>query len=224
MIGMQPPRPQLVIEYVLDGKRPGYAFRPPTNGFDEALLKTVWRHAMPRGQGWGDLAYTGARSLKCFPIDKHTVAVSEVVVTGQQDEGGRRGIRRAEIHIFPAGEYLPYLKRRLESFPETLRLTAYRKLDLACWAQVVDGALPKVKGRAPQVIVTHPYAHPEAWQVVEILVLRLATSWRLRALKGWGRVNSLTTLALNHREESRIIALPLDRAAQVRDVPVIDLS
>ncbi len=213
--------PHLVIEYALDSKRPGYAFRPPTDGFDEALLKAVWRGAMPRGQGWGGVAYQGARSLKCFPLDKQIVAVSEVVVTDQQDEGGRRGIRRAEVTLLPAGDSLPYLKSRLETYPEAVQRAADKMLSLGRWAQIVDGALPKVKGRSPQVILAHPYTGPGAWQAVEALVLKLATSWKLRTLKGWGRVNSVTTLALTYREESRIVALPLEKAAQVRDVPVV---
>jgi membrane-bound lytic murein transglycosylase B len=43
----------LTLEYVLDGSRPGYQFTTPTNGIGEAALKTIWRSAMPRGQGWG---------------------------------------------------------------------------------------------------------------------------------------------------------------------------
>lgn len=213
--------PHLVIEYVLNTNRPGYAFRPPTDGFDDGLLKAVWRGAMPRGQGWGANGYTGARSLKCFPVDKRLVAVSEIVVTGQQDEGGRRGIRRAEIEFIRSGDYLRYLKWRLESLPEPVRHAANQKLTVSRWAQIVEGALPKAKRKTPQIILAHSYTDPHTWQVVEAIILKLATSWKIRALKGWGRVNSLTTLALTYRDESRIIALPLEKAQQLRDVPVI---
>lgn len=208
--------PHLVIEYALDGQRPGYAFKPPTNGFDEALLKAVWRQAMPRGQGWGANGYTGARSLKCFPVDRRIVAVSEVIVTDQQDEGGRRGIRRSEITLIPTWNYLKYLKSRLYALPKAVHHAADQALSLGHWAQIVDGAIPRPKRQTPQIILACPYANPVAWQIVEAVVLKLATSWKLRTIKGWGRVNSLTTLALTYRDESRIVALPLEKALQFR--------
>src|SRR5690606_41945434 len=67
--------PHLVIEYATGGKRPGYRFRPPVDGIDEATRSAVWRHALPRGQGWGAEGFAGARSLKCFPVGRGTVAV-----------------------------------------------------------------------------------------------------------------------------------------------------
>ncbi len=52
----------LVLEYVLNSRRPGYNFTTPTNGFSDSTLKAIWQQAMPRGQGWRH--YIGAQSLK----------------------------------------------------------------------------------------------------------------------------------------------------------------
>ena len=46
---------------------------------------------------------------------------------------------------------------------------------------------------------------------MEAAVLLVATSLRVRALKGWPQVLPLTTLALDARDESRLVALPLNR-------------
>ena len=84
--------PQLVIDYRLDTKQPGYAFSSPVNGVSEGIRKVVWRHAMPRGKGWGE--FPGMRSIKCFPVSDALAAVSTITVTDQEDEqasGGHGG-------------------------------------------------------------------------------------------------------------------------------------
>jgi hypothetical protein len=209
---------KVTIEYDLDGKRPGYKFGQ-TGGLTDALLKEVWRHAMPRGQGWGAEIYVGARSLKSFWLDGRA-ALSEVVVTDQQDEAGRRGLRRAEINIFPAAEMSGVLHRHLSAYPEILRQEASRRLTLGTWKHILDGALPKLAQHPAQVILSYPFSGSEAWQLVEVLTLQLVNSWLLRAIPGWGPASSFTTLALTPLDESRLVALPMDRARRVVNAPV----
>jgi hypothetical protein len=216
--------PPLVIEYVLDGKRPGYTFAQPANGTSESLLKAIWRQAMPRGQGWGADTYQGARALKGFAVDGNQIALSDVVVTEQQDEGGRRGIRRAEIRLMPAQDALSALRSRLAAYPAAVREAAHRKLTLGAWTRVLDRALPKVGSKNPQIILTYPYTGPNSWQVIEAIVLQLVTSWPLRAVPGWGHLPSFTTLALTHQDEARIVALPVEKAKQTPDAAVIEIG
>lgn len=216
--------PHLIIEYRLDGNQPGYAFVPPTDGFDERLLRAVWRGAMPRGQGWGSDIYLGARSLKCFPVDRRIIAVSEVTGTDQADEQGRRGIRRAVITLIPVWKYGDFLRARLAAIAVSEREAARHKLTLSRWVSLIEKALPRFSSKPSQIVLAHPYQGPEQWQMVEALVLTLAISWKLRALYLGARLESLTTLALTHRDESRLVALPLDRARALPDAPLIDLS
>lgn len=211
----------LVIEYRLDGKQPGYAFRQPTNGYSDSLLKTVWRHAMPRGQGWSAEVYRSARALKCFPTSGGWVALSETEVTDQADEQGRRGIRRVEIDLLGEAQVIASLKQRLESYPEAVRRAALTRLNLPRWMAIIERALPKISRRESQVVLTHPYRGREQWQMIEVMVLHLATAWLLRAMPGWGHRFSFTTLALSHEEESRLIAMPLDKAQLICDRSVI---
>lgn len=214
---MTEPAGRLIIEYALDaspprgldGMRPGYRFRPPVEGFDERTLNAVWRQAMPRGQGWGADALTGARSLKCFPLAGGLVAVSNVVVTDQADEMGRRGIRRAEIDLLDARGYPAWLEGRLADTPAAIREAAGQRLAGALLRRMLNRALLR-GGR--QVALAHPYRSADAWQVIEALVLRLVTSPGVRLLEGWGPHTSFTTLALETQDESQIVALPLEAA------------
>lgn len=201
----------LVIDYVLDGNRPGYTLRH-AEGLDEATVKAVWRAAMPRGHGWGDPRLFGARSIKCFALPGDRAAVSRVVATDQVDEHGRAGIRRAEIDVMPASTYLDRLKHALIGYPEPVRAAANRKLDFGYWLAILNRALPKILRSNDQIVLAHPYTTAEDWQVMEYIVLYLATMWSIRALRGWPQVMSLTTLALDVQEESRIVAVPVDVA------------
>lgn len=204
----------LAIDYVLNGNRPGYTLRD-ADGLDEAVVKSVWRSAMPRGHGWGDPRLVGARAIKCFALPGDRAAVSHVVTTDQVDEQGRVGIRRAEIDVIPASTYLDVLKRTLVSYPEAVRVAANRKLDFGHWLAILNRALPKILQNSDQIILTHPYLTAGDWQVMEYIVLYLATMWSIRALRGWPQVMSLTTLALDVQEESRIVAVPLNVAQQL---------
>ncbi|MBN2471978.1 MAG: hypothetical protein JXN59_14755 [Anaerolineae bacterium] len=197
----------LVLEYVLDGRRPGYNFTTPTSGYDPETLKTIWQQAMPRGQGWRD--FIGARALKCFPLaGGRQAAISEVTVTDQADEIGRQGIRRAAITLLDGADFLDYLALRLALLPEQARQEATRRLSWRRWKQIMDRAAPKARAKAGQIVLAGEYSGPAGWQVMEAAVLLVATSQRVRALKGWPRVLPLTTLALDPRDESRLVALP----------------
>lgn len=86
---------QLVIDYVLEGHQRGYNFTSSTQGFHDDVLKSIWRAAMPKGQGWG--AYVGARSLKAFALEDSRLALSEVTVTDRRDESGRTHINGSDF-------------------------------------------------------------------------------------------------------------------------------
>ena len=77
---------QLILEYVLEGHKRGYNFTSSTQGFHDDVLKSIWRKAMPRGQGWNAAVYAGARSLKSFWLEDGRMAMSETVVTDMRDE------------------------------------------------------------------------------------------------------------------------------------------
>ncbi len=206
--------PQLTLEYVLDSRRPGYTFTTPTDGLTDSMLRAVWRNALPRGQGWR--AYTGAQSLKCFPLEGGRYAgISEVTVTDQADEGGRRGIRRADITILAGAEYLDYLTLRLAMLPEPAREEAERRLSWGRWRQIMDRAMPGVRRRSSQIVLTAPYTTPDDWLAVEATVLTVVTALRTRLLSGWPAVFPLTTLALDPREEGRVVAVPRQHAAGI---------
>jgi hypothetical protein len=197
---------RLVIDYVLEGLRRGYNFVTPTQGIDEVTLAAVWRSAMPRGQGWNAPQYVGARSLKCFPLDDKTVALSEVTVTDSQDEQGRRGIRRAVIDILAVDACYDGLHERLEGYPAVVQAQLARRPTLGQWKRIIDAALPKVRGDA-QVVLSHSYSTAEDWAIVEAFVVKLALS-RRAPLSRWGKIPPFTTLALETREEAQLVALP----------------
>jgi hypothetical protein len=204
----------LAIDYVLEGARPGYTLHN-ADGLSDAVLKTVWRTAMPRGHGWGAPHLVVARSIKCFALPDGRAAVSHTVVTDQIDEQGRAGIRRAEIDVLPDSGVVDILKHFLRSYPEAVHADAHNKLSVGRWLTILNQALPRLLERNDQIILTYPYTSNASWQVIEYIVLHLATTWSIRALRGWPRVLSLTTLALDAHEESRIVAIPADAAQRL---------
>lgn len=193
---------ELVIEYVLGGRQQGYTFTSPTTGFNDDTLKTVWRQAMPRGQGWGKTEYQGAHSLKSFALLDGRVALSDVTVTDQADEGGRRGIRRAVVTILQPGEYLEHLRRHFSAYPLEIQMeTAPRA---GPWS--LRRRIPHVRGDS-QLVLAHPYTGPAGWQRVEASVLAVACDLLDRRWRS-GRVIPFTTLALDFRDESQLVAIP----------------
>lgn len=214
---MQP----LVIEYLIEGRLKGYTFTSPTNGYSDAALKSIWRNAMPRGQGWNAERYAGAHALKCFPLDERLLALAEVTVTDQRDESGRRGIRRAEIHVMHAEHCAAALRQRLRSYDPTTCDHLARLPNPRQWGQIVDRLLP-VLGRDKQLVLTRPYAH-DTWQVMEALVVKLALSLQV-GLKRYHGVIPFTSLALDPREESPIVAVPADSIGKVANLTPVEIS
>ena len=204
---------RLVIEYILEGQQRGYNFTTPTQQYDEATLKMIWRQAMPRGQGWNAALYAQARSIKCFPLDTGEVAVSEVTVTDQEDENGRRGIRRAVVDVLSPALFAHHLTSRREGYPASVRRAAAEM-----YAQVIR-TFPKLKKNQP-LILLHPFTTPQAWWAMEALVLQLALTPPTR-LQRDARLVPFTTLALSYHNEARIIALPSSEATQEINVPVL---
>jgi hypothetical protein len=201
---------QLILEYVLEGHKRGYNFTSPTQGFHDDVLKSIWRKAMPRGQGWNAAVYAGARSLKSFWLEDGRMALSETVVTDMRDESGRGGIRRAVVSVMQPGEYLEVLKARLADYSQLGgRQIAYRNL-------------PTPRGDK-QVILSHPYQHSSGWQAVELLLLQHALKLSVGGIMRSGRIIPFTTLALDYREEGQLVALPEEKAATIRDGNVFRL-
>ncbi len=207
---MQP----LVLEYVFEGHERGYNFTSPTRGYPETLLKTIWRSAMPRGQGWN--TYIGARSLKSFPLDDGRVALSEVTVTDLRDESGRGGIRRAVIQVMYPGAFTEYLKDRLRRYPDVVLAQVER------WPSF--GQRQRLLGRgvrgAAQTVCVYPYTTPDAWQTAEAITLKLATSPGLLLRS---EPVAFTTLALDYRDESPLVVLPAARAEKLNGVATLAL-
>lgn len=206
---------RLVIEYVMEGHQRGYNFTSPTDGYDPDTLKLIWRSAMSRGQGWGAAAFSGARSIKCFPLDDGRVAVSEITVTGQQDENGRRGIRRAVVDVMTPAVFGHHIRSRLDGYPSDVRRAADRH------RQQVQKGLLRLRRDAP-LVLAHPFTRPRDWWAVEALVLRLIVA-PPPLMRGWGAVVPFTTLALDYRGESRLVAVPADRIDAANDKGVVHL-
>ncbi len=209
--------PQLILEYVLEGHQRGYNFTSSTKGFSDDILKAIWRSAMPRGQGWG--SYEGARSLKCFMLEGGGVALSDVTVTDQRDESGRSGIRRAVIDVLSVSASIDYLERRFRNYPQSVQAQAEKKLSVGLRARLMDKSMPR-PNKTPQIILSHSYATPADWEVVEAMIVKLALSPVMTMLR-WGKVIPFTTLALDYREESRLVVLPEDRAQRIDNFPVV---
>lgn len=207
---------RLVIEYLLEGHRRGYSFTSPTHMHADSTLKTVWRSAMPRGQGWRADRYIGARALKCFALENGQVAVSESIVTDMTDENGRRGIRRAEVDVMSAAVFTHHLRSRMAGYPPEIQKAAATK-----YAQV-EKRFPRLKKQQPLVLV-YPFTTPRLWWVIEALVLRLALA-PLASMHTWGAVVPFTTLALTHLDETGIVAIPAHEAVSMRGVPLVDVS
>lgn len=200
----------LVIEYVLDGHMRGYNFTSNTKGYSDDILKLIWRSAMPRGQGWA--AYVGARSLKCFPLGDGRVAVSDVTITAQRDESGRGGIRRAEVQVLDGGSFPAYLNQHLSTISSGGVSGA--KEALGFWRrQNILSKAPAPRDKKTQLIFTRAYRDLADWSHVEALMLLLARDY----LPKWGRQIAFTTLALTHREEAPVLALPLDKVSGIKD-------
>lgn len=229
----------LTIDYVLEGRKRGYSFTTPTDGVNPDALKTLWRHAMPRGAGWGDDALIGAASLKCFLLDTGEAALCDVTVTDQRDEVGRKGIRRAAIRIMPPKQLQQTLLERLAALPDAITAEAERRLYSREWALLFKKYRNANKPQTivkPQTILAYPYTTREAWQFVEACMLILATRSTLLtnlievspAINPFAdRVLAFNTLALDYRNEARLVALPLatvEKFANADGVPYINLS
>jgi hypothetical protein len=212
----------LVIEYVLEGYRRGYNFTSPTNGYPDDVLKAIWRRAMPRGQGWGAPEFIGARSLKCFPLGRDRMALSEVIVTAQVDENGRAGIRRAVVSVLTPTACVEALRARLSAYPPSALAALERKPSLGEWKRIVDQALPKLYGDG-QLVFSAPFTSAESWQVLEAMIVKVAIS-RVGTLTHGGRMLPFTTLALDYHDESRLVGIPAQSLPETADAPVISFA
>ena len=188
---------------------------------------------MPRGQGWEQ--YPAAASLKCFPLDSGEAVICDVSLTDMQDEVGRKGIRQAAIKLLSPREYQRDLLDRLAALPPEIVVRAERKLVSREWQLLFrkyrDAHKPKSIVK-PQTILAYPYS-ASGWRFVEACILLLATRSTLLAnlievshtINPFAdRILPFTTLALDYREEGRIVALPLDRMRTFDDVPYINIS
>ena len=207
---------RLIIDYITSGNgyQRGYNFVTPTDHLPSAVKKLLWRAAMPRGTKWA--AYIGARSLKSIPLPNGQIALAMTTVTDRQDEIGRGGLRRAEIQLIPAREYRLALQRHLAQLPASAHQRADAMLSWRLWKRIADKALPKVN-REAQIILAHAYSTMEDWLALEALVLKIALARPVNLLARWGARPTFTTLALDYREESRIVALPIERANRYHD-------
>lgn len=224
---------ELTLGYALEGARRGYTFTTPTDGLDPDALKAIWRGAMPRGQGWE--TYPATTALKCFSLDSGEAVLCAVSVTDMQDEVGRRGIRQAAIKVESPAEFRRDLMERLYALPPETVADAERKLYSREWELLFrkyrDARKPK-SFLKPQTILAYPY-NAAGWPFVEACILLLVTRSTLLtnlielspAINPFAdKILSFTTLALDYREEGRIVALPLDKVRAFGDVPYIDIS
>ncbi len=228
--------PTLTLDYVLEGRQRGYQFTSDTRGVAPDQLKLIWRNAIPRGSAWSDPAYRGARSLKCFTVDDAgagSIAVCDVIGTDQVDEVGRTGIRRAVIQVMRYAEYQAFLRERLAAIPVAVIRDAERALYARNWDLLLKKHSNAVHSPLkPQTVFTDDYS-PERWRFVEACLLLLVTRATVltNLIEVTPKVNpfadralSFTTLALDAREESRLVAIPAAKAAGLRGIPVVNLG
>lgn len=201
----------LIIEYRTEGRERGYGFTSPIRAYDEETLKRIWRSAMPRGNGWAD--YVGARSLKCFPLDERRYALSEVTVTDQQDESGRRGIRRAEVRVMVAEACAAYLRHRLLEYPADIAREIDRLPTVGQWGTIVSRMMPLLGKKQRQLVLTRAYGH-DRWQIMEGVIVKLALALQVGVRRQQGLV-PFTTLVLDAREEMRLIGMPEARVTSL---------
>jgi hypothetical protein len=226
----------LIIEYRLIEARAhrGYTFTTPTDGLPPDIVKAIWRQAMPRGGGWG--AYVGARSLKCFALPDGHYALAETVVTDQRDDAGRPGIRRAEIALHSLASGQTALRARLAALPAETVAQAERMLTSREWELLLrkhrDLAAQPSSLLKPQTILAMAYS-AATWPYLEACLLLLVTRTTLLAnlievspaINPFAdRILPFTTLALDHRDETRLIGMPLAQARAARDLPYIALQ
>lgn len=202
---------QLIIEYVLEGHQRGYNFTSPTRGYSDDVIKSIWRNTMPRGQGWSE--YIGSRSIKCFELPSGEIALAEITVTDQEDENGRRGIRRAVVDVMSLRSFSQQLKFRLLGYPSDSLAFANAAYE------VIKSA--RLKKNAP-LIIAYPFKNPRQWWGMELLILKLVDD-PPRHLRRMSFPISFTTLALDHLSENTIIGIPQAKAAQITDATVITL-
>jgi hypothetical protein len=198
----------LKIEYALEGDQRGYRFTTPTQHIPDETLRTVWRNAMPRGQGWGN--YVGAQSLKCFPVDDAHWALSETTVTDQQDESGRRGIRRTSIQLMRHDACVKYLRTYVEGFDRD----NHRHHGPPMRA-ITDKAKGKLHGDKP-LILLHNYTTAVHWTWAEVATIVIALS---RIGIFGGHIVPFTTLALDPREELQLVTIPQGQTLPTSKTP-----
>ena len=87
---------------------------------------------------------------------------------------------------------------------------------------IANKAMPKPR-RNPQLVFVHDYNDPERWQLIEGLLLKLARS-PVGPMRRWRKIISFTTLALNHGDESALVAMPSSKVHSIdRKTPIINL-
>ena len=203
----------LIIEYVFEGHKRGYNFTTPTHAYDDTTLKTIWKHAMPRGQGWGADHFIGSRAIKCFPLPDDRIAISETIVTDLADETGRRGIRRAVIETFRPIAINAYFRARLATYD----------LHTQNAANILHNRVyHRFPNKNQPLIISYPYKGLMLWRVVEALIFQLMLNMP-RQLQNRSNPYHFTTLALDYRDESPIVVLPTEKTSEITDFPVLIL-
>jgi hypothetical protein len=227
----------LWLRYRLEGARRGYTLTDAATGEAPVLpaddLRALWRAALPRGQGWNAPALRGAHALKVLPLPSGLVALSRSVVTDLHDEAGRAGIREADVQLGTPAEAAAALDQALAALPAREVAEAERRLQSREWAllfrKVRDAAEPRSLLK-PQTVLAHDAA-PTAWTFMTACLLLLVTRQTLltNLIEVSPRINpfadrliSMTTLALDPRDELRLIGMPI-AAAQAAGVPFVDI-
>jgi hypothetical protein len=195
----------LVIEYVLEGNQRGYSITSPTHGISEDVQKAIWRAAMPRGSGWA--AYEGARSVKLIMLPDDMLAVSEVTVTDQRDETGRGGIRRAVVELMTPRTYEYHLHSRWLAYP------SYATFRAKALYTELSKSLPRPRKNSP-LVLAYPYQSMQDWLAIEATLVMLMSD-PPRVLRRLEMPIPFTSLALDHRGENPIIAMPAAHAGQI---------
>lgn len=229
---------KLFLDYNLrENGTKGYTLQDIEGKVSGEIRRQIWYSALPKGKGWNADEFRGVQILKCFELSDGRIAISQVENTNETDEGGRSGIMRSSILVASRMRAISWLQQRLtdlieedtilskhahqiinsRGFKSQLIYNRHRSPDNHTFdkrsgllSQLMGAISSKAKG---QIILTWDFSK-EHWKIIEIIMLSLVTrktNVTSEFLESTNDFINFTTLALDYRDENRIIAIPTSK-------------
>jgi hypothetical protein len=112
--------------------------------------------------------------------------------------------------------YRHHLQSRLAGYPSDVQAAAERK------RAAIQRSMPRLKRRQPLMLAS-TFTTARDWWTIEVLVLKLAAA-PIGPMRRWGDVIPFTTLALDYRDESNVVAVPANHTVHLDGVPIMDIG